>query len=492
MEERVAIRNAVCNGRELDYTVSLEHLPLRDADRRSVGTLSAFSYIADVAADERRERPVLFLTNGGPGAASSYLHLSGIGPLRANVPTELDRGVEPPYGIEASPSSLLDVADLVFLDAPGTGFGTVDDDAELTPFHSMEGDAEAFAAVITEWVARHGRWDSPKYFLGESYGTHRAAFLATASHGMAAMPLNGIALLGQAVNIQETSERPGNVPGALANLPYKAAVAWYHGVGSRDHETVESAIEAALEFAWGDLALAMLQGTALPAADLELAAARVSDMIGIPADELVRSRLWISKTQFRARVLRERGLEVGVNDSRYTAPPADSAVGELGLDASGSHLSPRYTAAFHQLFDAVFGEPATQPYRIYDRGAGRDWEWADQGGAAFLSMGKPSPFHTYPYPARLSRWMKQMPTGRLFIGTGIYDSLTTIGSADHLLRQWDLPRDRVVSHWYDGGHMMYSDPATVAKLNADLRDFVAPERGDRADRAAADAESEER
>ena len=153
---------------------------------------------------------MLFLTNGGPGAASSYLHLSGIGPFRAQIPADLESGVRAPYGIEESPSSLLDAADLVFIDAPGTGFGTVAEGADLTPLFSMEGDAEAFARAITEWVGRHRRWDSPKYFLGESYGTHRAAFLASSSHGMSTMPLDGIALLGQAVNIQETSERPGN------------------------------------------------------------------------------------------------------------------------------------------------------------------------------------------------------------------------------------------------------------------------------------------
>lgn len=472
MDERRVIRSATCNGRPIDYAMSLEQIPLRTADGTQVGTLSAFSYIAETDAETRRHRPVLFLTNGGPGAASSYLHLSGIGPFRAQIPTDLESGVLAPYGIEESPSSLLDAADLVFIDAPGTGFGTVAEGADLAPFFSMEGDAEAFARAITEWVGRHRRWDSPKYFLGESYGTHRAAFLASSTHGMSTVPLDGIALLGQAVNIQETAERPGNVPGALANVPYKAAVAWYHGAGSREHATVEDAIHAALDYAWGDLATAMLQGTSLPGAELQAAATRLSGMIGIPADELVRSRLWISKTDFRTRLLRDRGLEVGVNDSRYTSPATDPGFGELGLDAAGTHLSPRYTAAFAQLFEELFDDTPGVPYLVHDANAAREWAWADQGGALFMSMGKPSPFHTYPYPARLSRWMKQMPSGRLFIGTGIYDSLTTIGSADHLLRQWDLPRERVVSHWYDGGHMMYSEKDTIVKLNADLRDFV--------------------
>lgn len=472
MDERRVSRSSVCNGTKIDYALSLEQLPLLAPDHSVVGTLSAFSYVADIDPAARRRRPVLFLTNGGPGAASSYLHLSGIGPFRANVPVDLESGVQPPYGIEESPSSLFDVADLVFIDAPATGFGAVAEEADLTPLYSMEGDGEAFAKAITEWIARHGRWDSPKYFLGESYGTQRAAFLASSSHGMGTLPLDGVALLGQALNIQETAERPGNVAGALANVPYKAAVAWFHGVGSRESGTAEEAVRAALDYAWGDLAGAMLQGTSLPANALAAEAERLSAMIGIPADDLVRSRLWINKTDFRRRLLTARGLEVGVNDSRYTSAATDASFGELGVDAAGTHLSPRYTAAFAQLFEEVFGEPAGEPYQIYDANAPRNWEWCDQGGAMFMSMGKPSPFQTYPYPARLSRWMKQMPTGRLFIGTGMYDSLTTIGSADHLLRQWDLPRERVVSHWYDGGHMMYSNPQAAAQLNADLREFI--------------------
>ncbi len=172
----------------------------------------------------------------------------------------------------------------MFIDAPGTGFGTVAEGADLAPFFSMEGDADAFARALTDWVARHRRWDSPKYFLGESYGTHRAAFLASSAHGMSTVPLDGIALLGQAVNIQETAERPGNVPRRPGERAVQGRGRWYHGAGSREHESVEDAIHAALDYAWGDLATAMLQGTSLPGAELQAVAARLSGMIGIPAE----------------------------------------------------------------------------------------------------------------------------------------------------------------------------------------------------------------
>ena len=474
MEERQVNRAATCGERSLDFALSLELLPLQTTGRRTVGTLSAFSYVADVRQSERRARPVLFLTNGGPGAASSYLHLSGIGPFRARMPDDLAAGVAAPFGIEDSPSSILDAADLVFLDAADTGYGFLDGsgDVDTTQFFSVEGDGDALAAAITAWVTKHRRWDSPKLFLGESYGTHRAAFLATSTHGMDTVPLDGIVLLGQAVNIQEVAERPGNVVGALANVPYKAAAAWYHGMGSAPHETVDEAVQAALDFAWTDLALAMLQGTALPRPELETTAERLSAMIGIPADELIRSRLWMSKRDFRGRLLRDRDVTLGINDSRYTGLAADEAAGELALDPSSTHLSPRYTAAFHQLLEEVFDSPISETYRMFSPAASRSWEWSEQGGAKFFMMSRPSPFHTYPYPARLSRWMKQVPHGRLFIGTGVYDSLTTVGAADHLVRQWDLPRERVESHWYGGGHMMYSDVAVGARLNADLRSFI--------------------
>lgn len=450
---------------DLAYTARLEELPLRRSDGSSQGTISAFSYIVDGT-----DRPVLFLTNGGPGVSTLYLHLSGIGPMRAHVPVDLADAGHPPYGVEESPSTILDVADLVFLDAPGTGFGDFADDADASDFRSVEGDADAIAAAISDWVDRHGRWNSRKFFLGESYGTLRAAFLATSSHSMDTAPLDGIVLLGQAVNIQETLDRPGNVVGALANLPYKAATAWHHGVGSREHETVEDAITAALDFARGDLALAMLQGDQLPVDERAAISERLSRMIGISASDPADDRLWVSKQDFRSRLLPGRVL--GVTDSRYSAPAADRRSGELEYDASDVALSPRYVAGLQQLLRHVFGTAPAQPYRVVDPEAGRDWEWDEQGGAEFVAYGRPSPFRTYPYPARLSRWMKQTPRGRLFIGTGVYDSLTTVGAADHLLRQWGLPRERTETHWYRAGHMMYSDPEVAVRLNADLRAFL--------------------
>lgn len=472
MDASTTALSARCHGQTVTYALGLEFLPLRTADGTQVGTLSAFSYVADVAAEERQSRPILFLTNGGPGSASAYLHLSGIAPFRAAVPDDLSRGVHPPYGLEESSSSLLDIADLVFIDAPLTGFGDVDEGTDMDQFYSVEADAGVFGTAIAEWITARGRWNSPKYFVGESYGTHRAAFLASATHGIDPVPLDGIALLGQAVNIQEVAERPGNVIGALANVPYKAAAAWFHGVGSREYETVEQAIGAALDFAWTDLALAMLQGTALPPHDLRVAAERLAVMIGIPADELVASRLWISKGDFRHRLLKDGRRTIGANDSRYSLAAPDAAFGEQSIDPAATHLGPRYVAALHLLLRRV-GITADRPYRMFDASAAGHWDWDESGSALFMRQARPSPFHTYPYPARLSRWMKQAPEGRIFIGTGIYDSLTTIGAADHLIRQWDLPRDRVEHRWYDGGHMMYSNPAAAAQLTADLRTFLA-------------------
>ncbi|QYM65415.1 S10 family serine carboxypeptidase-like protein [Microbacterium sp. Se5.02b] len=322
---------------ELEYVARVEELPLRRSDGTRQGTLSAFSYTVNAPG-----RPVVFLTNGGPGVSSIYLHLSGIGPWRARIPVDPDDAGQPPYGIEESPSSILDVADLVFLDAPGTGFGTFADDADHALLRTVEGDADAIAAAIGDWRDRHGRWDAPTYFLGESYGTLRAAFLATNPHGMDTAPLAGIALLGQAVNIQETQDRPGSIVGALANLPYKAATAWYHGIGSRRHATVEDATEDALDFARGDLAAAMLQGDELPAADRDAVAERLSAMIGIPAEELVRDRLWISKTDFRERLL--AGQVLGVTDSRYTAPPPPTAASGSSTTIPPTPRSPRATS----------------------------------------------------------------------------------------------------------------------------------------------------
>jgi carboxypeptidase C (cathepsin A) len=469
------------NGRAVRYDFSLRLASLQDGSGQALGTSSVFSYVADLPAPERIRRPVVFAFNGGPGAASVYLHLGGLGPRRVDFPTDLRLGLQsPPPALMANPNAVLDVADLVFIDPIATGYGRAAPQASTSALYSVEGDAAYFARIVCEWLSQEQRHSSPKYLLGESYGTQRAVFMADRLLNTEGITLEGVVLLGQAVNVQETLDRHGNLDGAVAGFAFQAATAWFHGRCTRSFASAHQATEAALAFAYGPYAQALLQGQRLGSEDLNSMAQAMQDWTGVAKEVYLRNRLWLTKEAFLNEVLRGQGLSLGRCDARYTAPAIDAAAGESFTDPSVDRTRPGYTAAIaaymqtdtETLAAAANEIGATVCYRVRDDQAGSAWCWREASARGFMRFGQPSPFETYPYVGRLTQFMRQAPHARLFVGTGLFDSLTTVGAAEHLLRHYDLPLDRTEHRWYSAGHMMYTDPVACRQLADDLRRFM--------------------
>ena len=463
------------NGQTVAYSASVEQFDAR-SDRSVLGSVSVFSYTA-ANQDASAPRPVIFAFNGGPGAASTFLHLGGLGPRRVSIPTDLSQGVLPPYEVADHEHSVLDVADLVFIDPINTGLGRASADTKPESFYSLEGDARYFADVIRQWLAAHDRWNSPKYLLGESYGTQRAPFLAAAlmSPLAGSVPVDGLILLGQAINVQETLQRPGNIMSAIASLPFLAATARFHGKGAYADKPVMDVVREALKFAFGEYANALMAGRRLPEVDRARVVRSLSDWIGLPENFILKQRLVVSKDLFKRQLLSDQGLMVGTYDSRYVGTAADATVGELDGEPSNDALLPGfYAGAKRQL--AALGVAADADYRFLDPAASAQWDWSDAGSNRLNILGKSSPFSVFAYAATLTQYMKRVAQSRLFIGTGVYDGLTTVGAVEHLLRQYDIPLDRVTEARYEGGHMMYSDPGSAEQLCSDLRSFLLARR----------------
>lgn len=466
-----ADHDGVFNGRSLTYRFSLEAHSVSGEHGDELGTATTHSYIADLDDSERARRPVVFLFNGGPGGSSLPLHLSGLGPKRARTPEDLSASAAS-YQVEDSTWSLLDVADLVFMDPINTGYGAFTSHERTDKAYSVVGDAGYFAEMIRAWLRRTQRWDSPKYILGESYGTVRAPFVAEAlMSGMDALPFAGIVLISQAVNIQETAERPGNITGTLAALTFKAATAHYHGHDAGTYTSVDQVCDAALEFGYDHLAAALMKGNRIGSREMSDVAGRLEGLTGIPADEYIRRRLWVPKAEFCTRLLAADRQVVGRSDSRYVSPAHDPAAGEAGIDPS-SRAMPSFAAGGARYFSEALGVPSDLEYRVVDTRASADWDWTDPASRGYLVTGKPSPFTLYPYAVHLARYLKLVPDSRLFVGTGHYDSMTTVGAAEHLLRQYEIPLERVCTGRYPGGHMMYTDRAVSVQLASDLRTFI--------------------
>ncbi|KAB8191876.1 peptidase S10 [Nonomuraea phyllanthi] len=448
----------------VDFTATADRLPIAGDAGRPLGEAWTFAYVRDAA---EVERPVLFLFNGGPGCSSVWLHLGGLGPWRAAVPGDLDAAPVARDTLAVSPDALIDTADLVFVDPIDTGFGRLADGVDPAAISGAERDAAITAQIVRSWLERHHRLESPVHLLGESYGTIRAALTATALlTAEEPVVVSGVAMLGQCVNAQETTQRPGNPAGFVAALPLLAAAAWYHGKGAHGALALDEVVRRAHAFAVGDYAAALLGG-AMPDAVVE----RLAGFTGLGQAELRARRLRVDTQEFRTLLLADRGLVLGLTDARYTLP-VPAGAGEPQVDAASVRLDPVFYAAARRLFTEHLGIPRKRRYRIAVAAHER-WNYLESAAVSrFGGSAMPSPFAVFDYPAHLAALLRANAGARLFFGTGYFDTLTTVGSLEHLRAQYGLPAARLSEGRYPAGHMMYTDPAGLAALSADLRAFI--------------------
>ncbi len=413
----------------------------------SVGTIA---YVGTAnSPDQHTARPLLFAFNGGPGSSSAYLHMGLLGPLRAAIPQNPRDALPDRAPLVANAESLLGVADVVLLDPPGTGYARLQPGADRARLQSVKGDAAAMAQAVVAWLDAHGRREAPVYLLGESYGTIRAAAMIAELKTRAPwLQLRGVLLLGQALNMIETSQRPANVVTWPVNLPTLAAVACWHAVPTRCDPG--AAADAARAFG-PDYLDGLYRGRDLDPERQQALAHRLQALTGLAADGWVQRRLTLSKEDFRLELLKGRGEVLARYDARYTG-------GDAGSDAFAPVAGLYGKAVVDRL--TQLGVPGD--YRLMARPEG---PWAYGGGD--------SPFADWPFMAMVEKAMADDPQFRLFIGTGLYDLTTTVGAADYLVAHTRADRARIVNRRYEAGHMTYSDDTARKALSADIRAFLA-------------------
>jgi carboxypeptidase C (cathepsin A) len=417
-------------------------------------------YLSYTRKDAKPGRPVIFAFNGGPGASASYLHMGLLGPVLAHVPQDPAATTAESGGTLPGPSKLYAVADVVFIDPPGTGFSRRPAGAAAAPYSTVEGDANAAADLVRQWLAAHRRLDAPVYILGESYGTIRAVAMLDALDGKGlAANVRGVVLLGQALNMIETSQRPDNVVTYAVSLPTLAAIACYHGMVKAPC-TAENVTEEAARFAREEYLPALYRGRDLPPAERERLAARLAELTGIPAAFYLANDLRISKERFRVELLRAKGKVMGRYDARYLADrPADVTTMMPG-DPSSS-ISDAFGKAMTGYLADTLKAPGADAYKVIARFDG-SWSYGSED----------SPFADWPFMSVVERHAAGNACLRLFVGTGIYDTTTTIGAADYLFAQSSLPQARYRNARYVGGHVFYSDDGSRARFQSDLVDFI--------------------
>jgi carboxypeptidase C (cathepsin A) len=448
------------NGKSLEYTATFGETVIHNKQGEETASIYSTDYVAN-GIDDSAVRPVVFFWQGGPSAPASYIHINGFGPRRLAT-----GGTAEEPEISDSKFTILDVADLVFVDPAGTGFSRVLPAGSKQEFFSTPGDAESMTLFVRDWLKARGRQSSPVYLAGTSYGSIRVARMAGwfVHHEL---PLSGLFLFSQGVNLVETTQRANNLVGYASNVSQLASVAWYHGKTARQEKPVFEVIDEAFEFAMGDYLVGIAKGNALPAARKQELARTLSELTGISEAFYIENDLIISKQQFRKELLKGQGLLVSGGDGRSTVP----------LDQS-QQRSP--VPANSPLLDYFRDElNVTLPFEQYVPYVGGPNGW-DYAGSSTLTPDRKEvalgtlrdPFADYDYPGDVVASFKAYSDFRVFIATGIYDLLTTTGPARLLASHPDFPADRVEVHEYEGGHSFYGNDDEFERLTSDIRKFL--------------------
>jgi carboxypeptidase C (cathepsin A) len=464
-----AKREGTFGGQKIRYQVTSGDTFLRDENGASRAAIFSFAYVKDAPKAEQTARPVLFVYNGGPGSASLWLHLGTFGPRRVRMPDPVHPPTTPPFALEDNPFSILDAADIVLIDPVGTGFSRILAGGKPEQFYGTEQDAKATVEFIETWTRANNRWNSPKYLVGESYGTVRSAVVAKMLMGgpmssnarLGAITLNGVVLLGQSLTIGGDPEWS-----YATNLPSMAATAWYHNKIERKGRSADDVAAEAARFAGETYVKALFAGDRLGATERANVADGLAALIGIPASEILNRNLRIEMGEFRALLLKSENQEVGAYDSRYTytGKPA-GAPDAVADDPAMGQYTPAFIAGINQYVHDELGIPVGVSYETIAFGAVNEhWAYTTQPtGRVQIST---------PVQA-LAAAMRRNEKLKLFVGTGLYDLVTTIGKADYMIVHAGLPPERVTTRTYPSGHMAYLGDDSASKLAHDLRDFIA-------------------
>jgi carboxypeptidase C (cathepsin A) len=448
-------------GKKLAYEATAGTLVLKDDDGKAKANFFFIAYtkLGDIAPSKR---PLTFAFNGGPGSSSVWLHLGTLGPRRV-VLEEKGKSVAPPYRFVDNEATLLDLTDLVFLDPVSTGYSRAAPGQDAKQFHGVQEDLDANAAFIRLYVTRFKRWDSPKFLIGESYGTTRAAGLAEHLQDRDGINLNGIVLVSSVLNFGTIRFDEGNDLPFILFLPGYTATAWYHKKLAPDLQAdLAKALGEAEKFAIGEYTLALMKGGALLAEERQKVARKLARYTGLAEEYVIRSNLRIEATRFRKELLRSEARTVGRFDSRFQGIDLDAAGERPEYDPSYAIVQGPFTALVNSYLRNELGFETDLEYRILTDRV-QPWNYGTARNR-YLNMA----------PA-LRRAMTKNPGLRVLVASGLYDLATPYFATRYTFNQLGLDPTlaaNVTIEEYPAGHMMYINEASLHKLRNDMAKFL--------------------
>ncbi len=454
------------NGQELAYTATAGTLVLRQEatdDGKSGGEKAKAAvfftaYTLDDVAD-LRTRPLTFSFNGGPGSSSAWLHLGLLGPRRV-VMGDAGALTGPPWDLADNPHTLLAHSDLVFIDPVSTGFSRAVTGEKPGDFHGFKGDLESVGDFIRLWTTRQNRWLSPKFLIGESYGTTRASALSGYLQDRHGLFLNGIMLVSSILDFSTVDFSAGNDLPYPLHFPTYAATGHYHG--KVEAESLEALLHEAEDFAWSVYWPALVMGARLPDEDRRAVAEEFSRLTGVNAEFVLNADLRVDLFRFTKELLRDQHRTVGRLDSRFTGIDRDAGGEHFEYDPSMSAIQGPYTAAANHLLRAELGFESDLPYEVL---TSRVWPWSYK---EFENK------HVQ-VAETLRAAMSKNPHLKIYVGSGYYDFATPYFATRYTLDRLGLDpslRANIREHFYAAGHMMYAHAESLEAQGRDLADFL--------------------
>ncbi len=420
-------------------------------------------------------RPVTFFFNGGPGSSTMWLHLGAFGPRRIVTATDAHTPAAP-YSLITNASSLLDATDLVFIDAPGTGFSRVAGKDKEKAFFGIDQDANAFAEFISQFLSKYGRWNSPKFLFGESYGTPRCAVLINQLEADRSIDFNGVILLSQILNFDLSPDRPTGNPGI--DLPYQtvlptyAATAWYHKKLPGERKELEALLAEVEQFAMGDYARALAAGSELGAAERATIADKLHQYTGLPVDYILKADLRIDGGEFRQNLRGEDGITTGRLDSRFSGPDIDPLSQRADYDPQASALGSAYVSAFNDYVrkDLHYGDG-----KIFKPSIPIFRSWNFQHVFPGQPPQPPSARQGSNVMPDLANAMKVNPNLKIQMNAGYFDLATPFYQGVYEMHHLQIPatlQSNVEYKFYDSGHMVYAKDSSLKLLHDNVAGFI--------------------
>jgi carboxypeptidase C (cathepsin A) len=491
IEQKKTASSVTVGGRRIDYEAVAGTLVVHpkdwddvpqniDKDEKKPPAEASMFYVAYFAKEGKDakdskinpSRPITFLFNGGPGSSTVWLHMGAFGPRRVLTANDSHTPAAP-YRIVNNEFSLLDASDLVFIDAPGTGFSRISGKDKEKAFYGIDADAWAFADFIARFLSKYERWNSPKFLFGESYGTTRNAVLINILQSEKQIDFNGVINLSQILvwggSPDGADISPGvDLPYQLA-LPTYAATAWYHHALPQPHAELQPLLAEVQHYALNEYAVALQAGNTLEAPQRLAVAQKLHEYTGLPVDYILKANLRITGGEFSKTLQSAQDITVGRFDTRFSGPTLDPLSKEADYDPQSAAIGSAYVSAFNQYVRAElqFGQDkAFKPTVDLWKG------WAYNHQPPGLPFAPPI---TPDVTIDLASAIKVNPRLKVMLNAGYFDLATPFFQGICEINHLPIPanlRANVEIHFYESGHMVYANETSSKALHANVADFI--------------------